>query len=64
MSPLALRVFSNWLVMRVIMPIEAMKERRDSTCDRSGKCHQLIAHWEVYLVVLGQHGAIGKSGNQ
>ena len=27
-----LRVFSNWLVMRVIMPSAAMKLSRDSTC--------------------------------
>jgi hypothetical protein len=29
---LTLRVFSNWLLMRVIMPSAAMKDRRDSTC--------------------------------
>lgn len=29
---LTLRVFSNWLLMRVIMPSAAMKDSRDSTC--------------------------------
>lgn len=27
-----LRVFSNWLVMRVIIPMAAMNDRRESTC--------------------------------
>jgi hypothetical protein len=31
-GPDTLRVFSNWLVMRVIMPTAAMKDRRDRTC--------------------------------
>ena len=30
-GPLTLRVFSNWLVMRVIMPRAEMKERRERT---------------------------------
>ena len=28
------RVFSNWLLMRVIMPSAAMNDSRDSTCQR------------------------------
>ena len=31
-GPETLRVFSNWLVMRVIMPRAEMKDSRDSTC--------------------------------
>mmetsp|Transcript_10383 Transcript_10383/g.31243 ORF Transcript_10383/g.31243 Transcript_10383/m.31243 type:complete len:207 (+) Transcript_10383:1784-2404(+) len=31
-GPDTFRVFSNWLVMRVIMPIDAMNDRRDRTC--------------------------------
>lgn len=31
---LTFRVFSNWLLMRVIMPSAAMNDSRDSTCQR------------------------------